>query len=952
MDNIANKLVYMLENTIDDRYVDTDVEIENTGFAIILNAPYDMFKWIEYYPGNMADENSILQYFEHYNSTRKDSNPQTVGTYHSFRCAICSTTRIDSSLSVDPITMELSINDIFPRTIFSDNYILLENPTKYARGHVLAISQKHQFTMALFYDPNLINELHQILYSINKNSSGKNATVIFNGMTGSDPYHHHVHILNTKPIAHRYAKEAMEKNPSQNAIIFNWGKYGLKATVIYGDINKVTDLLNRYYVLAKKFDKLITLMASIESLDEKQLMVVIYNKNVKSEQYGYIPHNKIDISTVYQDGKFSPEVLNDFKSRIIELANKMVEIPIPIDNLEDIEPVRQLNINNVENALTFVHQSVQYRDMRLYENVINSYIKNNFSNCDVNRHILILTEGARMYHNVNDIFNPQLDRLMFSMAKELVTIAYLMHSKLLINVADYLENVYINDQTFRKNYFTLSAESFFLKGGAFNQQILNIFRDYLNITVNNSLTTISPNHVNNLNNINKWIGYNFQQIGEKSGFGVVTTAKTKSEINFIIKIQNNIIIAQHEAQVHNNMNYLRKFIPNIPLLYGSFRCNMNDGFQELCPILTIDEARTKSVSHMLMIEQIPNTRSLLTFVSDVTQIVYETDILFIIQQVMYTLEIAQQKTGLLHNDLHMGNVLIHHMWDNPELAGKNIIFNYYIGDGTIQTINTPLIAFIIDFGLSSDNESRKNPDEQVFKYLQYLGRDTFDFNPLIDVWTFINYLFMIIFIYRPNLLDNSGATFLNKCFMNYFTAMGNMFNYPIEDGLNDMLGRFNDKFPDINSRLMNLRDFIEEYIEDFNSLIRSEYLTSNLDEQKKYLQYLPTIFDVSLVTPIWFNDEQYIVDSPVKVGRLFSQLVYPTYNAIVYNWGNAPKIGRIYNDDEKASIKRKNEIHQLMGNFAKSVANITNGELVCHVKDDNLVEVKTLEECYNKIYGV
>ncbi len=88
-------------------------------------------------------------------------------------------------------------------------------------------------------------------------------------------------------------------------------------------------------------------MASIESLDEKQLMVVIYNKNVKSEQYGYIPHNKIDISTVYQDGKFSPEVLNDFKSRIIELANKMVEIPIPIDNLEDIEPVRQLNINNV-----------------------------------------------------------------------------------------------------------------------------------------------------------------------------------------------------------------------------------------------------------------------------------------------------------------------------------------------------------------------------------------------------------------------------------------------------------------------------------------------------------------------------------------------------------------------------------------------------------------------------
>ena len=91
------------------------------------------------------------------------------------------------------------------------------------------------------------------------------------------------------------------------------------------------------------------------------------------------------------------------------------------------------------------------------------------------------------------------------------------------------------------------------------------------------------------------------------------------------------------------------------------------------------------------------------------------------------------------------------------------------------------------------------------------------------------------------------------------------------------------------------------------------------------------------------------MNSPAKIGLLFSQNIYVKRDSIIYRWSLTGKTGREYNYDENMEIKKKENEHKKLINIAKSLTNITNGRLICEIDGDQ-INVVDMKECYDMIY--
>lgn len=143
--------------------------------------------------------------------------------------------------------------------------------------------------------------------------------------------------------------------------------------------------------------------------------------------------------------------------------------------------------------------------------------------------------------------------------------------------------------------------------------------------------------------------------------GYVFAVKSSSDIP---KINQNI----HEAFIGcNAINELVKYIPNFVYIFG---------------------ADTQSTS--VIVEYIEGDTFFEWIKSDSFN---DRDFIFILLQIAFALEVAQNKCGFVHYDLTPWNIMI-------QTLDKETFFDYVIDDGSVYRITTKYIPVIIDYGKS------------------------------------------------------------------------------------------------------------------------------------------------------------------------------------------------------------------------------------------------------------
>lgn len=926
------ELLEFMDHANDDRFYISG-EIRGTGFVIGKLPPYDQYKWIDYYIGSLADEKEISEYYyKNYRNGNAD-------TFKCFNCGLCSMVRFDSAISIDPITGELILKDFIPKYFESEKYFMMENPTKYANNHILAVSKKHQHGSCIFYDVELLTDLYNLLKKTN-------SSAIYNGEFGSDVYHHHVHLVKSEIPALRYASEEIDKNPDQAYMTFKWGDNGLRATVIHGDPVTVNIWMSKYYNYIQEKKIASTVMATFSANMRNsgiELMAVIYmtSRPIRPRSIDFVESLNfinIDIFPVKNDA-------DQVKQKIIEFSKKNINNPIERDEIEKSPSIQFSQLKNIQEISDQIKNAISQRNMLIFEQVISNLLKNTFLIEDEYRMYEVITifdKAIEDYGRQSEILDPST--IEYAMGKEILTLGFLSYSFFpnTMNPA-WIEMISIKNQDNRSRYMALPLNNFFLKGGEFNKHVLKIFKDYLNISFRYSNTSL------NNNNINLWLNYTDKKIGDTSVNGTIIEAETKvNNVAIILKFQYDDMFAVYEAFVHEELNVMRNYIPNIPLLYGIQACKMDidpqspTGYKELCPVSPDPSA---NVTNILLMEKIDGItlRRYISHPDANANILLST-----IQQVLCSLEIMQKKLEFSHNDLHIGNVMLTYLEKNPELYNKHVIFKYIVEENNTQAILMYFLASIIDFGYSSTKNSRFRIKHKISDSLRDdYGIDLQKFNPMCDVWVFLVDVYLSLIIYHPEFLYPNhsigqpikpSSSFLAYCFDMFFIAFRDMFVNNSLNSLYDFISKFLDE-PDSNVRMNSFT----ELIEGFNTTIDAKYRSKHLGNIYK----LPSNF--ADIHPAWYKGRGFTMNTPAKVAMLFSQDVYANSDSIIYRWALSGKTGREYNKSENKKIRRNEDNHRKLMNVASSLANITNGRLICEIEDEK-INVTDMKECYDMIY--
>ena len=921
-----------IRNTDDRHYFPTE-EISGTGFVVGKILPYESYKLIEYHLGNQADESAILDYYS-YNYNRGN-----LDTYRCFSCGFCKMMKA-GSIVVDPVTGSLNFEEIIPRYIETSKYFIVENSSKNTSGHIIAVSKKHQYNFSIFYDVELLIDLHQIL-----KKSG--SVALMNGYMSPDPYHHHVYIVDVKIPALWYASRAIDSHPDQSYIEFAWGNTGLKTVVIHGNPSDVGIWMNKYYNYAiyQKKNRHIVATIAVRPDDNSKLMVVLYLMRQSGiDKYGLqlpiVPTlNFIDIISIPHANM---DDINEIKQIIKKFSQDLFDHQFDKNDVEKMPIIQSSKPNNLQDISTNIYNAVGMENMLLFEQVVSSILTNAFQNegkTQMGEIINIFDKAIMYYGRQRDTIDSKT--VYFAMGKEFLTLGYLSTAIFPNSInKKWIEKASIFNQQNRSKYMSLQLDNFFIRGKEFNEQVMNIFKDYINITLKYQDTTI------NGNNINNWLQYTGKKIGEKSQFGIIMEAQTRvSNTSVILKIQDNKNSdrIKYESLVHQEINKMRDYIPNIPIFYGTFNCNMildSESPIELCPIVG------NNFSNIMIIEMIKGMSFNRYILSDHID---EYTIMTIIQQIMCVLELMQQKFKFSHNDLHLNNIMLTYLYNITELNGKDIIFKYNIENGVVQAIRTNYLVSLIDFGQASTANSRPNIPENIFDYLRDdYNIDMQTFNPLSDAWNFMTQTYLYLVYKHPKLLYpkhvsgqsvDISSSFIARVFDIFFTAFSNLFessHKSIYDTISIFLSEPNES--------IRLNKF-EKLVFSFNNNIKNQYQSKKTHGIHK----LPPSFSASHIQPVWFNSEKYIMNSPAKIGLLFSQNIYVKRDSIIYRWSLTGKTGREYNYDENMEIKKKENEHKKLINIAKSLTNITNGRLICEIDGDQ-INVVDMKECYDMIY--
>ena len=206
-----------------------------------------------------------------------------------------------------------------------------------------------------------------------------------------------------------------------------------------------------------------------------------------------------------------------------------------------------------------------------------------------------------------------------------------------------------------------------------------------------------------------------KRIGSDSVYGEIYKVSTKNTyrdpptyfMSKVMKISTentNEIIALNKV---SEIAFCEGFV-NFPLIYAHLRCDKKCSSGK-CP-----RAIQKDNNYYTFFSELANRGDLQTFLKTKHT---AAEMESIILQIMYTVYIFHRRTGFAHNDMHLGNILIHEV----KPGGS---FTYKIGDDnkTVQVTNRGHIVILWDFGKVTNIETgmEDNPVNDYFRPLKLL----------------------------------------------------------------------------------------------------------------------------------------------------------------------------------------------------------------------------------------
>ena len=767
------------------------------------------------------------------------------GIFKCYNCGLCPSSETDNVLYISQSQNQLYSSNKTPSNIEkhiinikNSNYVLSGNSPQYYKNHMLFFSENHENTYSIFIKKRLFVDTMTFLEKghndISRMSGKPNEISLIgylNGNFGSDIHHFHLNLTNEG-----------EKS-TMNKILGIIKSGGLPPNIIYEKTS--------VYVVPETKDGLYQNCPSLvlfENKDAESLFVAVSDfmapflykgiENIKeyfiTANFFYCNNNYYCSIQIYErqkvDGNFQS---NNFQVKGKNGATYNYGIFIPsflLSSFGDID--RDILDKDTESSILSIfknrYKNPDFIRQKINQNNINRYIdlKNRIIN-EIStsqpvffkppfEHLIIFLDEEHRKPKIPftldffkgiqlDCLNPSEERcssMVFGKYKYLLS--------LFINKSDKDEyEKIISSDTFKK-IATYSIVSNVRKYNQQNEKPLGTYlyfkgkalQDIVKNNIDNLLLTSSEKGIKfeQSNDINLWVDYYFNRIGEASAYGTNTVVKAKDiNIDFVMKIQNlsrnksgikveakeneKFSVVEKEFRNGHIINGLRDIVPNFMTTYGHFKCRSSNPFAKLKnkPSTICDGKDTDDQYGYLLLENIKNSNTLYVNLSftDVPS-TDGSEILDSIFQILLSVYIASKKIGFVHFDLHNNNVLQYDFIRNKEFLSQfpvydknkpiqNVYFKYYIFEGNREGVDYFIVPakylyILIDYGRSEINFKRTDRDVANFQ----------------DPYMFLSKLFVDIYKMKPYLLK--GDTVISRLFYEYMINYIDVFRC-IEDSV-------------------------------------------------------------------------------------------------------------------------------------------------------------------------
>lgn len=328
---------------------------------------------------------------------------------------------------------------------------------------------------------------------------------------------------------------------------------------------------------------------------------------------------------------------------------------------------------------------------------------------------------------------------MYSVSFNEISQAYEKDRKVLTKNREFVED-FISEQYRNEKIFILQNED--MKESV---NVFNFYRKLKNFDIKkfisiNKKQFFSPSDIDFFNYFSKAILYStkrnyrfFRRIrfwireldsAGQGGFGKVFTAKPKGARDrdkiFLLKFseRKDEEVLFHEYFIGTIFaNRLRKIIPNFSMIFGYIKCSM--------PASKFGFGREYEIRPCVVYEYIHPAETMFDFIQKKDRTT--EDFFCIFMQICFSLLIANQKYGFVHNDLHSGNIMVKKF--------KDYIFIPYIYKGKKIYVKTKYLAVYIDYGLARVEIKKKE-----FGPYGIPARAMFEFTksyPIKDIFTLL-----------------------------------------------------------------------------------------------------------------------------------------------------------------------------------------------------------------------
>lgn len=803
---------------------------------------YIQTKYSEYEFGNFKDMERISI------STKND-------IFKSFNCSLCSIQEEDNYYEINPcgnLEQMSNLALLINHKIISEGIVFLLTGTspQYYYNHLLLSTLEHYTSYYIFEDFSLFNSVYKLIENFNKQNNL--VKFIFNGNFGSDKWHFHTHV--TDQFIHYVDQfDNILETTDLN------GEYGIIKYKILADEN-----LNKLYNESLKYTSILYDREYYE-YENKYLSGIFKTINV---------NNKTIYCLFLVTGNKYPNInyQNNLYRAILPSAILNVS-ENPYLNGQDLENITKMfKANNVYYDWDLIKPIKRNENLPMLENFEKKFRKQ----CPSIDHI---------YKNYKNVFY-LADKCLLN---------YCKREKNILAIYKYIISLFFSCLSYKYKYNVKTVYDEFLKNPKFIDLFVKSNIGYLttNFEIKDSqnlfikgpfASKIFENSVNNLSaitqtdEINYWLNYKKNILGEESGRGVATLSSLNNfpDIKFVIKINKYFNdpklskLFEYEYNIGKKINDIRSKIPNFVLTLEGFSCWNDKYINTLCQRNKFNGEKMQ----FILLEYLEGI-TLSKYISKPHISDYE--IFLVIKQLSLALLYSQINNDFTHNDLHGGNILLS---DLPEKS----VYSYLI-NGQEFNVNSYVNCTIIDYGTSHIKGS--NVEENRDEVKNY-GFTRNNFNGNRDIYTLIMSIFRFYCVYKKSLKEVfDEKNILAFIIKNLFESYSEIF---IENA-----------FEYIKNKIFN-DNFINLEINEKNKLVKDILNYVRKKEYYLYFLYLP---------PNYPSPKNGIFSSMGNFVKFLNNVNDNINNKDrIFQWGDYEKIGCPYGweyknkEDEIKHIKK------------------------------------------------